>query len=299
MPRGRRRSPTRDCNRPPTQPRPSGSRRLCCVLGPGCPVTATTSWRGRSRRTSSAACCAWSVASTLHLISPSASRCRWSDGEPLGAADFASTLTAMREQDVPTAHLLYDVDARAVDEATLELRFPEPVAHIPYLFAQLPFFPWPRHKLEELGAEWHAEAKLVGNGPFALAEANEERVVFTRNPHWPSFTSNVAELTVYTLDPFGARDKWQAGRLDFVFFAQMDLDDFPDAAILRAPALSTEFVGFPDHAPFDDVRVRRALAHGLDRAPLTRGSGNAPAHGGFLPPAMPGHSHDLAPAYDL
>jgi oligopeptide transport system substrate-binding protein len=223
---------------------------------------------------------------------------RWSDGEPLGAADFASTFAAMREQDVPTAHLLYDVDARAVDEVTLELRLPEPVAHIPYLLAQLPFFPWPRHKLEELGAEWHAEAKLVGNGPFALAEANEERVVCTRNPHWPSFTSNVAELRVYTLDPFGARDEWQAGRLDFVFLAQMDLDEFPGAAILRTASLSTEFVGFPDHAPFDDVRVRRALAHGLDRAPLTRGSGNTPAHGGFLPPAMPGHSHDLAPAYD-
>ena len=135
----------------------------------------------------------------------------------------------MREQDVPTAHLLYDVDARAVDELTLELRLPEPVAHIPYLFAQLPFFPWPRHKLEELGAEWHAEAKLVGNGPFALADANEERVVFTRNPHWPSSTSNVAELTINIRDPFGARDEWQAGRLDFIFFPELDLDDFPDA----------------------------------------------------------------------
>jgi ABC-type transport system substrate-binding protein len=51
--------------------------------------------------------------------------------------------------------------------------------------------------------------------------------------------------------------------------------------------------------PFDDVRVRRALAHGLDRAPLIGSTANAPAHGGFLPPAMPGHSHDLAPAYDL
>ena len=63
--------------------------------------------------------------------------------------------------------------------------------------------------------------------------------------------------------------------------------------------MSTEFVGFPDHAPFDDVRVRRALAHGLDRAQLIKGTGNEPAHGGFLPPAMPGHSHNLAPAYDL
>ena len=223
----------------------------------------------------------------------------WSDGEPLRAADFASTYAAMLEQDVPTAHLLHNVDARAVDELTLELRLPEPRAHIPYLFAQLPFFPWPRHKLEELGAEWHAEAKLVGNGPFALAEANEERIVFTRNPHWPSSRSNVAELTINIRDPFGSREEWQAGRLDFVVVHQGKLEDYPDGTILRKAALSTDCIGFPDHAPFDDVRVRRALAHGLDRAPLIRGPGNTPAHGGFLPPPMPGHSHDLAPAYDL
>jgi oligopeptide transport system substrate-binding protein len=185
-----------------------------------------------------------------------------------------------------------------VDEVTLELRLPEPVAHIPYLFAQLPFFPWPRHKLEELGAEWHAEAKLVGNGPFALLEAHEERVVFRRNPHWPSST-NIAELAIDIRDPFGSRDEWQAGRLDFVFVPTLALDDFPGGAIIRSSALSTEYIGFPDQAPFDDVRVRRALAHGLDRAQLIRGTSNAPAHGGFLPPAMPGHSHDLAPAYDV
>ena len=64
-------------------------------------------------------------------------------------------------------------------------------------------------------------------------------------------------------------------------------------------ALSTQYIGFSDNAPFDDVRVRRALAHGLDRAPLVAGTENDPAHGGFLPPAMPGHSHDLAPVYDI
>ena len=212
--------------------RPSASRRRCCARRAGCPVTATTSWRGRSRRTSSADCCVSSAASTSSPISPIGSRCRrtdatyvfqlredlrWSDGEPLGAADFAETYAAMREEEVPTAHLLYDVEARAVDDLTLELRLPEPVAHIPYLFAQLPFFPWPRHKLEELGAEWRADAELVGNGPFALADANEERVVFTRNPHWPSSTSNVAEVTIRIRDPFGSRDEWQAGRLDFIF----------------------------------------------------------------------------------
>jgi oligopeptide transport system substrate-binding protein len=50
--------------------------------------------------------------------------------------------------------------------------------------------------------------------------------------------------------------------------------------------------------PLDDERVRRALAHGLDREPLLV-AGAEPAHGGFLPPSMPGHSHDLALPLDL
>src|SRR5262249_36859822 len=32
---------------------------------------------------------------------------------------------------------------------------------------------------------------------------------------------------------------------------------------------------------------------------IVRDTRSRPAYGGFLPPAMPGHSHDLAPAYDL
>ena len=77
------------------------------------------------------------------------------------------------------------------------------------------------------------------------------------------------------------------------------MEEYPDAEILRMSALSTQYIGFSDNAPFDDVRVRRALAHGLDRAPLVAGTEHYPAHGGFLSPAMPGHSHDLAPGYDL
>src|SRR5439155_14496740 len=47
-----------------------------------------------------------------------------------------------------------------------------------------------------------------------------------------------------------------------------------------------------------DQRVRQALAHGLDREQLLE-PGHEPARGGFLPPAMPGHSHDLALPHHL
>jgi peptide/nickel transport system substrate-binding protein/oligopeptide transport system substrate-binding protein len=54
-------------------------------------------------------------------------------------------------------------------------------------------------------------------------------------------------------------------------------------------------------APFDDRLVRRAFAHALDRARfLEEGKlvGQAATEGGFLPPAMPGHTHRIGLEYD-
>ena len=222
---------------------------------------------------------------------------RWSDGERLTADDFAFTYDAMREQEVSSAHLLEGIEARAVDTLTLELRLPEPQAHVLYLFAQLAFFPWPRHKVEELGPEWHLEPDVVCNGPFAHGAEVDDRFVFPRNPYWPWSASNVAELAIDRLDPAAARAGWDEGRFDFIFLADHMVAD-ADGVFVPGATLSTSYIGFNRHPPFDDVRVRKALAHGLDRNPVAPGPSPA-AYGGFLPPAMPGHSHDLAPVHDV
>ena len=64
--------------------------------------------------------------------------------------------------------------------------------------------------------------------------------------------------------------------------------------------MTTWYVGFnARRAPLDDPRVRRALAHAINRngpAKLLRGV--AAETGGMLPPTMPGHSHRVAPKFD-
>jgi oligopeptide transport system substrate-binding protein len=75
-----------------------------------------------------------------------------------------------------------------------------------------------------------------------------------------------------------------------------------NAAVERTAWLTTEFVGFVrDAPPFDDVRVRRAFALALDRERIAeeRGTGAEPATtGGFVPQAMPGHSHRIGLDHD-
>jgi ABC-type transport system substrate-binding protein/class 3 adenylate cyclase len=223
---------------------------------------------------------------------------RWSDGHRVTADDFAFTYDAMREQDVSSAHLLDGIEARNVDTLTLELRLPEPRAHMLYLFAQLPFFAWPRHKVEELGPDWHLGSTVVCNGPFVYAEEVDGRSVFPQNPYWTRARSNIAELAIDRLDPASSLPAWNEGRYDFLLVPDFFVGDADEGVSVSTATLSTSYVGFNQHPPFDDVRVRKALAHGLDRSLVTPGTTTPPAFGGFIPPAMPGHSHDLAPVHD-
>ncbi len=68
------------------------------------------------------------------------------------------------------------------------------------------------------------------------------------------------------------------------------------------PQLGTTFVSFDTRSqPFNDPRVRRALALATDRDALISQVFHgliSPAAGGLLPPGMPGHVPDIALPYD-
>ncbi len=53
--------------------------------------------------------------------------------------------------------------------------------------------------------------------------------------------------------------------------------------------------------PFDDVRVRQAFAHALDRPALAQAVLHglvSPATGGLVPPGLPGHAAGIGLVYD-
>jgi oligopeptide transport system substrate-binding protein len=101
-------------------------------------------------------------------------------------------------------------------------------------------------------------------------------------------------------DPEAAFEPWREGRFDFLLQPFLPtVDGLSDTTILRMPLLTLEFFAFGGRPPFGDARVRKALAHAVDRSLLMVGAEQRPAYGGFLPPAMPGHSHELAPTPDL
>ena len=230
---------------------------------------------------------------------------RWSDGMPVSADDFAFTWRQMRQDEVETAFELDVVAAaEAIDARTLEIRLHEPRNYFLHLLATPTFFAWPRHVYERIGPRWFESSPLVGNGPFVLAEFNEQGARLEASDTWPGPRGNVQSVDLDfvrgSAEAVGGR--WHEGRYDVVPFGLNTPATFEDAIVESAYALATTHLAFrTGREPFDDLRVRMAFAHAVDRERLLASWGVAadPAtRGGFIPPAMPGHSHRVAPGYD-
>jgi oligopeptide transport system substrate-binding protein len=103
-------------------------------------------------------------------------------------------------------------------------------------------------------------------------------------------------------------DMYEADRLDALRLAPFRLTEQQSARQRHAgeyvvlPGVGVYGVVFdPSWPPFDDVRVRQAIAMATDRetlANVTLGGLHAPATGGFVPPGMPAHAADIGLPYD-
>ncbi|RME71589.1 MAG: hypothetical protein D6784_14935, partial [Chloroflexi bacterium] len=222
---------------------------------------------------------------------------RWSDGAPLTAADFEFAWKRVLNPatGAPLANLLYDVkngrafhqghlpDAgsvgvRALDAATLAVELEEPAGYFLHLLACGTGCPVPRHLVEQHGPNWTAPEHIATNGPFRVERwLPGQSAVLRKNPHYHGpFSGNLerVELTISRWDSDANLKRYEAGELDVV------LDLFPSEEtdrvrrryagdFIAAPALQTTYIGFNlDQPPFDDVRVRQALALAIDKQAL-------------------------------
>lgn len=254
---------------------------------------------------------------------------RWSDGAPVTAHDFewawkrnlAPSTSGPNEGYLDAVVGARDfrqgrnadpdsVGVRVLDPLTLEVQLIEPVAYFPYLFAQPFTYPLPRAVLERFGNEWWRPEHIVSNGAFRLAEFDSTRCVLERNPNYfGNFPGNLDRIEWWsTTDPAERFRQYLESRTDLLVLRQRDAPDHFREMISPAdqhhyPSLVVEWMAIaPKVAPLNDVRVRRALIHALDRdrlAEVVYGVRLPHAHGGMVPPGMPGHSPDLGLSFDL
>ena len=267
---------------------------------------------------------------TFHLRA----NARWSNGEPLTADDFLESWK--RVLDPATAsyyayQLFYlvngedyynrkitdfsQVGVKAPDAHTLVVTLSHPTAYFLQLTAAMQtLFPVRMATVRKYGDDWTKPGNLVGNGPYVLkAWRLNDYILLEANPNYwrPVAIKRIRVLP--TRDANTCFNLFYSGKIDLI----LDQSSVPATLLsdIRKkpyfhpnPIGATLFVRFNvARHPFDDVRVRKALALALDKQDivdkiLRSGEPVArtlvpPDTSGYTPPA--GLGRDVAEAQRL
>jgi len=255
---------------------------------------------------------------TFHLYKDA----RWSDGRPMTAHDWEYTYKRLLD---PTSGNIFaffyydikgakavnqgqvkDLDAvgvRAVDDHTLVIETEAPCPYLPYITSFSTSAPVPRWQVEKFGPKWTEPGNCVSNSSYMLDTWDQGRnMSFVLNPYYTGpnkgFLERITGLFYTGAGP--GTLPYENNEVDLHGVGAMDM-----TRVLNDPVLSQEVDHSPfpatwylffktEQPPFNDVRVRQAIAHAIDRVSLCavvlRGT-MEPAYT-MNPPTLPGYVGD-------
>ena len=233
---------------------------------------------------------------------------RWSNGDPVTAGDFVFSLRRVEDPKTISreAEVLYpiknaeEVNTGKLDVTALGVAAPDERTVEITLKSQTPCFlqvlvleqAMPVHeKTARLGEDWAKPGRTVSNGAYRLDDWKpSSHIRIVKNPHYWNAGKVAIEAVVF--DPTDnlatVLKRYRAGEFDIVY------ENLPNDQIgwlrqnmpkeLRiAPFAKIDYYVFnTTKPPFNDQRVRQALAMAIDREVLVEkiiGAGDLPAYG--------------------
>jgi len=250
---------------------------------------------------------------------------RWSNGDPVTAKDFAwayrrmlnpgigaeyaSMLFVLRNAEAYYSGKEKDftaVGVEARDDHTLVLRLAQPVAYLDKLVCHAAWYPLHPATVTRFGGEttrgsaWTKPGNYVGNGAFVLEEWIPNKLIRVRRSptYWDHATVWLNDVVFYPIDSTDAEERmFRSGQLHVTASIPIEKiavykNDPALAPLLHQETnLATYFYRFnTTRAPFNDVRVRRALTYAIDRQRIVERvakGGQQPAQS-LTPPATAG-----------
>jgi|MEHZ01.5.fsa_nt_MEHZ011357062.1_18 oligopeptide transport system substrate-binding protein len=222
----------------------------------------------------------------------------WSNGDPITAEDFR---WSWQRALMPALGNLYNymlfpvvnaesfatgeiddfsqVGVRVIDQYTLEVELNEPTPYILQLFDHYSTFPVHRATIEAFGSasdrlsQWARVDNIVTSGAFELVEwgLNSHIRVEKRASYWDAEKVQLNAIVFYPTENLTTEERmFRDGQLHRTEDISLDkipvyLRDDPEL-IEIAPYIGTYYYMVnTTRAPFDDVRVRKALAMTVDR----------------------------------
>jgi ABC-type transport system substrate-binding protein len=213
-----------------------------------------------------------------------------------GAAEFASG-----EADTVSG-------IRIVDEATVEFTLLTPQYTFPAVLTSSTYGIVPMQEVLEAGKDWGTKV-LISSGPFYLTEfVPGEKMVYAKNPHYykeglPYLDGIEISMNV---DKSVAALRRQGGEAEFVpadslppaelVTAQSD-ESYKEALRLAPSGIITMLNFNPVSEPIQNLKVRQAIAHAVDRESLARRSGRGLLADSIFPSVYPQYDPEFTSAY--
>jgi len=238
------------------------------------------------------------------------------DGRPLTADDVAYTLSrALRpEGGVPSLAFSYLLaiegaeayaDRRASEISglttsnprTVEIRLASPYTSFLEVLSMDNLGVVSREAVERLGAERFGR-EPIGSGPFSLTDWREDGLRLDANPDFWGVSPKLATVEIHFLGDdeadFGAA-RFFDGRIDVLEPPTESISRLvreSDVHLHRYHELSLSFLGLNSaKPPLDQLWMRRAIAHALNRKALVAHSPSVRREAvGILPPGISGYS---------
>ncbi|MGH7726704.1 MAG: peptide ABC transporter substrate-binding protein [Candidatus Eiseniibacteriota bacterium] len=242
----------------------------------------------------------------------------WSDGAPITAHDFvyswrrvlspatgsryASFLFPVQNGEAYNKGQITDstkVGLAAADDSTFVVTLGQPTAYFLFLSTYYTCLPVPRHVIEKLGDRWEHASRLVGNGPFKIAEwrKNDRFVLVPNELYWDRRSVRLERIVALGVeDNRTALNLYKAGTIDW------NPSGYVPKQVIPLVQKYKDFQGGPYHAiyfysmvierkPFDNVWVRRALNFATDREAIANHvlKRTNPPWGNMTPMGYPGY----------
>lgn len=246
---------------------------------------------------------------------------KWSDGRPLTAHDFEYTFKRFLDPNEGNvfAFLFYNiknarefnhgkltepdsVGVRAIGDLMLEVEVKAPCPYLPFIMAYNSAAPVPPWQVKKYGRRWTEPENMVSNYSYKLEEWITDRYMsFDLNQHYngayPGYLEKIklkfiVEGTHPGIMPY-ANKEVDRQTVFAQFLGEINKDPILNQELISNPHFQTWYLFFQTKsAPFNDVRVRRAVSHAIDREVICKfilqGHGT-PAYT-MLPPNFPGYT---------
>ncbi len=259
---------------------------------------------------------------------------KWSNGDPVTAHDFVYSWKRLISPGLAAEYayqLFYlenaekyykgeitdfnEVGVKAIGDMTLEVRLKNPVPFFLSLLYHHSLYPVHKATIEKFGkidsrvSKWTLPGNFVGNGPFVLKKWELNKIIVVeKNPlYWNASIVRLNEIHFYPIENEQTEERmFRSGQLhvtNAVPTEKVEVYKEKSPELIKIdPYLGTYYYLINTlKKPFDDPRIRRALAMSINRRQIvekvTKG-GEIPAYA-FTPPDTMGFTPKSAIPYDI